>query len=412
MTKIFRKPVWLFSLLLMVMLFLYGCAQDAASERTNLIPSDGVISEAVFKNMMAEKEIGVFNGSGNDITYQWLFLGSEIEEPKSENLLLVFSNAKTDSVKRQLDTEFIQEFSFTSKELIGGSPSLSLYFPIRWNVEAAEVYKLNEENGTAELVTDAVLENSPNAIVTFSPKEVKGLFYIVGRDKNEAPKEDSTTAEARETKESVVSEKAGQGLSDDYLTPGKVGTEERSDSLNTLPAGEVQQNNEKDKYLTDPIISGKPKPVEPDEAQVDKGVKYTCSLSIRCDTILDNLQRLKPDKLGVVPQDGIILNTKTITFYEGESVFDVLKRETRNSKIHMEMQFFPVYNSAYIEGIQNLYEFDCGDLSGWMYKVNGWFPNYGCSRYLLQDGDEVEWVYTCDLGRDVGGYVDGVENMP
>lgn len=38
-----------------------------------------------------------------------------------------------------------------------------------------------------------------------------------------------------------------------------------------------------------------------------------------------------------------------------------------------------------------------------MYKVNGWFPNYGCSRYQLQAGDDVQWLYTCDLGLDVGG---------
>ena len=57
----------------------------------------------------------------------------------------------------------------------------------------------------------------------------------------------------------------------------------------------------------------------------------------------------------------------------------------------------------YIEGIANLYEFDCGPLSGWMYQVNGWFPNYGCSRYQMQDGDNIAWVYTCDLGNDVGG---------
>ena len=45
-----------------------------------------------------------------------------------------------------------------------------------------------------------------------------------------------------------------------------------------------------------------------------------------------------------------------------------------------------------------------GELSGWMYRVDGWFPNYGCSRYQLQDGDVVEWLYTCDLGADIGGY--------
>ena len=50
----------------------------------------------------------------------------------------------------------------------------------------------------------------------------------------------------------------------------------------------------------------------------------------------------------------------------------------------------------------NIYEFDVGKLSGWMYAVNGWYPNYGCSQYLLEDGDEICWRYTCDLGADVG----------
>ena len=38
-----------------------------------------------------------------------------------------------------------------------------------------------------------------------------------------------------------------------------------------------------------------------------------------------------------------------------------------------------------------------------MYKVNGWFPNYGCSSYYLRDGDVIVWCYTCEgLGTDVG----------
>ena len=36
-----------------------------------------------------------------------------------------------------------------------------------------------------------------------------------------------------------------------------------------------------------------------------------------------------------------------------------------------------------------------------MYAVNGWFPNYGCSRYQLNNGDVVEWCYACDLGEDL-----------
>lgn len=161
--------------------------------------------------------------------------------------------------------------------------------------------------------------------------------------------------------------------------------------------------SKKDKYLTDPIPEGKPKPIEWQSATIDTEKKLTCVLSISCKTILDNMEKFNKDKLEVLPADGIIFIARKVNFYEGESVFDVLLREMKSNKIHMEFEMTPIYNSNYIEGIHNLYEFDCGELSGWMYKVNGWFPNYGCSRYLLKDGDNVEWVYTCDLGRDVGG---------
>jgi hypothetical protein len=104
-----------------------------------------------------------------------------------------------------------------------------------------------------------------------------------------------------------------------------------------------------------------------------------------------------------VPEDGWILEPTEVVFYDGENVFQVLKRTCKQNGIHMEFENTPIYNSAYIEGIHNLYEFDVGELSGWMYSVNGWYPNYGCSRYALKDGDVVEWRYTCDLGYDVGG---------
>lgn len=159
----------------------------------------------------------------------------------------------------------------------------------------------------------------------------------------------------------------------------------------------------KDQYLTDPVPEGKPLPVEPQDVTISD-VAYTCTISISCATILDHMDWLDPEKVELVPEDGWILEPIQVTFYEGESVFNVLQRTCKQQGIHMEFENTPMYNSAYIEGIHNLYEFDCGELSGWMYKVNEWFPNYGCSRYQLQDGDVICWEYTCDLGIDVGGY--------
>jgi hypothetical protein len=101
---------------------------------------------------------------------------------------------------------------------------------------------------------------------------------------------------------------------------------------------------------------------------------------------------------------GYIMAARTVEYSEGETVFDVLQRECRSSGIPMESSFNPLYNSRYIEGIDNLYEFDGGPQSGWMYSVNGWYPNYGCSAYTLSDGEVIKWRYTCNLGSDIGGY--------
>ena len=198
---------------------------------------------------------------------------------------------------------------------------------------------------------------------------------------------DEAPAEPAEPQEFMTPEEMGAGATGEY--------EEINGML-------IDTGTGKDKYLTDPVPEGKPAPVEPENVEIGD-TAYTCTLSISCATILDNPELCDPEKWELVPENGWILEPMTVTFYEGESVFNVLQRTCKQQKIHMEFSNTPVYNSAYIEGINNLYEFDVGNQSGWMYRVNGWFPNYGCSRYLLQDGDVIEWVYTCDLGNDVGG---------
>lgn len=165
----------------------------------------------------------------------------------------------------------------------------------------------------------------------------------------------------------------------------------------------IDEKTGKDQYLTDPVPEGKPIPVEPQDVVVSNQT-LTCTLSVRCDSIWNHLEWLDPEKVEIVPENGVIYEERTVVFYDGESVFDVLLREMKQNAIHMEFEHTPLYNSAYIEGIANLYEFDCGELSGWMYRVNDWFPNYGCSRYQLKNGDRVEWIYTCELGADIGGY--------
>lgn len=128
----------------------------------------------------------------------------------------------------------------------------------------------------------------------------------------------------------------------------------------------------------------------------------TCTVSISCTTALQSAQL--PDEVrAVLPGDGQILGTVTIELETGDTAWTVLQRVTRAYGIAMEAQWTPAYNSAYVQGIGHLYEFDCGQGSGWMYSVNGAFPNVGCSSYTLQAGDVIQWQYTCSYGHDIGG---------
>ena len=142
----------------------------------------------------------------------------------------------------------------------------------------------------------------------------------------------------------------------------------------------------------------------PDNRLVTDGdEKLVCTITIRCDTIFDNAENLEEAKVPYVPKDGEILPVTTVEFTPGETVFDVLKRVCEAADLQIEYSWTPLYDSYYVEGINHLYEFDCGFDSGWMYKVDNWFPNYGCSAYELQGGEEIIWYYTCTgLGTDVG----------
>ena len=136
----------------------------------------------------------------------------------------------------------------------------------------------------------------------------------------------------------------------------------------------------------------------PDEPTEGINVK----ISISCHTVLDNYSKLSEElKQGnYIPENGIILDETPLFINNGDTVLDALIAVTTQNEIPLE--YSQSNNDTYVEGINYLYEFSCGELSGWMYKVNGEFATKGCNSYILKDNDTIEWVYTCDLGDDVG----------
>ena len=339
------------------------------------IPEDGIVKKSTIEQIKEKNAIAAFYGESNGCKYEWTIFGSDIKEPKEVNLLVDIQKNSFG----ELSVSCAQEDAF-------GFPALlSIHTGEKWNALSATAYR------QTQAMSSVSITGNQESILNLSLTE--GMRNWIIRP-DAMPAEENSPQEAAPSETEPAASSAASGDTDNYLSSVEAGDNRvYSDGKGTG----------QDKYLTDLIPEGKPMPVEPEDQNIDKGKSFTCTFSIECSTILNNLSDLDPEKLEMVPSDGVILKATTVTFYEGESVFDVLQRVCREKGIHMEASWTPIYNSAYVEGIHNLYEFDCGNESGWMYRVNGWYPNYGCSRYQLAQGDVVEWRYTCKgLGKDVG----------
>ncbi len=128
-------------------------------------------------------------------------------------------------------------------------------------------------------------------------------------------------------------------------------------------------------------------------AAVKDAAVGTVTLTIRCDTVVG-----KSDS-EYIPADGVILGVTEFEIEEGDTVYDILTEAARQYYIQMETT--GRWNMVYVAGINYLYELDFGDLSGWIYHVNGFSPAVGCGEYVLSDGDRIEWLYSCDIGNDL-----------
>lgn len=337
------------------------------------LSDDGIVERDVFEKIKNENAIATFTGESGEMKYEWTIFGSDLKDTRDVTLSITLE--KTDNGIK---------IKFSEAEDFGFPALLSVHLNEKWKADSATAF--DGDNA----VYSVSITGSKTSILNISVNKIVAECEILPDDTKQTGTTPST--------ETTAPDNDDKGSSETNKTDGYLSDVKDSDNRVYSDGNATDQ----DKYKTDPVPEGKPLPVEPEDQEVDKKKTYTCTFSIECSTILNNLKDLDPDKRELVPSNGVILAPTKVTFYEGESVFDVLQRVCKEKGIHLESSWTPIYNSAYIEGIHNLYEFDCGELSGWMYRVNGWYPNYGCSRYQLVDGEKVEFRYTCDLGKDVG----------
>lgn len=132
-----------------------------------------------------------------------------------------------------------------------------------------------------------------------------------------------------------------------------------------------------------------------DTGRSGSGAQIAVMVEMRCDSVAGRAE--------YIPADGVIFAQTQVLVPEQSSAFEALAEACRLYDIQLEYQGGAVSTEfAYVEGIAYLYEHDFGDLSGWMYLVNGEKPGVGSGEYVLEEGDRVLWIYSTDIGKDVG----------
>lgn len=145
-------------------------------------------------------------------------------------------------------------------------------------------------------------------------------------------------------------------------------------SNNKTETTKGQSNNHQSNNKPDANI-----PTSNNNVETTQKKEISVSLTISCKNAL---------KYNVnIPASGYFLTTTTYAVKNGESLFDLLSKTCKQNGIRLD------YEGSYITGIGGLYEKECTPQSGWMYRVNGKLIMKSANKYILNDGDKVEFYY-------------------
>ncbi|NAP00753.1 DUF4430 domain-containing protein [Halomonas sp. MG34] len=85
---------------------------------------------------------------------------------------------------------------------------------------------------------------------------------------------------------------------------------------------------------------------------------------------------------------------------EGDTILDITRRVLKQKGIQFSVT--GSNSTAYVQGIDNLYEFDEGQNSGWMIRLNGALIKQSAGATPVQDGQVIYWFYTTNYLEESG----------
>lgn len=177
-------------------------------------------------------------------------------------------------------------------------------------------------------------------------------------------------------------------------TDNQVSEEEDKENLDEIIDSNVVLDNEKEKPESNKSVN------EEDKVENKKVDSNTGDNRDNESSSSEIKEESNPSITIVIigPDNTSILDTTEVDFKDGDTAFDKLKQVVKDNNIQMD--YSGKKSSVYIRGIDNIYEFDKGPESGWIFRVNGEISQASSGAYKLNDGDKIEWLYTVDLGRE------------
>ena len=213
-----------------------------------------------------------------------------------------------------------------------------------------------------------------------SPANITGTSITESTTKNTTVSELTGTL-ADDTQNKSTTEKSGQ-----KSTTSKSTTQSTSSTAKT-----TIQATTKRKSTTKSTTTATKKSAT--QKQTTTSSTVTCTVAVECKSILENMDDLKAGHESFVPSDGVIMRSTSVTVKNGSTAYDALKTACDKQGVTISVK-----NSAYgkyILGFNNIDEKDCGSQSGWTYTVNSKSIWQSCDKYVIKDGDCIEFSFVC-----------------
>jgi hypothetical protein len=231
---------------------------------------------------------------------------------------------------------------------------------------SASVTSQNSESELNQKVEED--ETEVNSVIVSKTSEVQGNpsnenDVVINKEdlSSETKNEQTSTVPEVETNQEVATSKKEAEKSE---TVSETNNKKIAQTTTSKEGTEKKTNANPIKIITEPTKQTEPKP--------------TVSITI------------------IGPKDfGVILPKTKVNFNDGDTVLNVLLKAAKKKNIVVEHRGSGAM--AYIEGIDNIYEFDYGPKSGWNFKLNGTTISKSSGIINVKKDDVIEWVYSEDF---------------